>query len=331
MGPDVSIVLCTHNRPDLLREALASLVAQETHGKFTFEIVVIHTNSPGTLEVVEELSREAGFPVRPVFQSHRGQVVARNRGLAEARGEWIANFDDDQVASPCWLRELWETAHEKRCRSVGGALRLRLPAGCQRRFTPLVERVLGATVNWDTVRPYTRREGPGSGNQMIHRSVFEELGTYDPSFTLRGYDTDMYRRMRMAGVESWFNPRASGEHVIPAERLNDSFFRETSLHNGWSFARRDRLERGRLANLVLAAARLAQALLVGLPRLAWTRWGGDPERLLDARIRLWRAQGYLRSTLYWLAPRWFPQEQFFARHEFRAEKRFPPAKQEATA
>jgi glycosyltransferase involved in cell wall biosynthesis len=320
---DVSIAICSHNRPDGLRDCLRSLINQDTGGKFTYEIVVVHTASPGTAEVIEEARQAARVPVRGIHQPHRGAVVARNRSLAESRGEWIALFDDDQTAEPYWLKELWILAHEKNVLSVGGALDLRLPEGCDRRFPPVCRRMLGETVAWDTPRPYTRREGPGCGNQMLHRSVFEAVGVFDDSFSLRGHDTDLYRRIRMAGIESWFTPKALGHHVIPPRRLEDAFFQETSLHTGWSFARRDQLECGAGFALGMAAARVGQALLVNAPRLAAALLGGDHEKILAARIRLWRAEGYVRSTLYMLAPRCFQQRRFFARFEFRADKRLP--------
>jgi len=323
---EVTIAICSHNRTEGLRECLDSLIKQETIGLFRFEIVVVHTGSPGTSEVIEEFSRASDIPVRGILQKQGGAVVARNRGIDEARGEWIALFDDDQVAEPQWIRELWLVARDKDSKSVGGLLHLRLPEGCTLNLTKRCRRMLGETVMWDSVQPYTRQEGPGSGNQMIHRSVFKQVGMYDLSFALRGYDTDMYRRIRMAGIESWFAPKAVGYHVIPADRLEDDFFKETSLHNGWSFARRDRLEKGIVFISLTAAMRTIQAIVINVPRLCWQIGTGSQEQILEGRIRLWRAEGYLRSTLYNIAPGLFRRSSFFKQYEFRAEKRFPPTK-----
>lgn len=320
---DVTVAICTHNRTEGLRECLESLIRLDTQGMFRFEIVVIHTATPGTPEAIEEFAAKSDVPVRGFHQTHGGAVVARNRGLQEAKGEWIALFDDDQVAEPQWLLAMLKVAKEKDAKSVGGLLHLRLPEGCDRKFTERCRRMLGETVQWDTVQKYTRQEGPGSGNQMIHRSVFDKVGLYDESFTLRGYDTDMYRRIREAGYESWFAPDAVGYHVIPAERLTDAFFKETSLHNGWSFGRRDFLEKGGLFASRVAVLRSIQACCFNSIRLAFARVFGDQEQILEGRIRLWRAEGYVRSTLYNLLPNVFTQPKFFKQYEFRAEKRFP--------
>jgi GT2 family glycosyltransferase len=320
---EVTIAICSHNRTEGLRDCLESLVSQDTQNLFKYEIVVVHTGSSGTPELIDDFAKRFDLPIRGILQHHGGAVVARNVGIKAARGEWIALFDDDQVAEPQWLRELWLVATSKNAKSVGGLLHLRLPDGCERNFTYRCRRMLGETVKWDSVQLYTRQEGPGSGNQMIHREVFKQVGMYDQSFALRGYDTDMYRRIRLAGIESWFVPNAVGYHVIPADRLEDAFFKETSLHNGWSFARRDFLEHGAAYALLRTLLRSAQAILVNVPRLGLSLCIGDREKILEGRIRLWRAEGYVRSTLYKIAPVLFPQTSFFSRYEFRAEKRFP--------
>ncbi len=319
---DVSIVICTHNRPALLKDALDSLVVQVSHSAFRYEVVVVHTGgSDGTQDVIAAIEQRATVPVRAIYQPHRGQVVARNRGLSEAKGDWIANFDDDQIAEPTWLFELWKIAREKSCRSVGGAMRLKLPAGYERPLTHACQRMLGASVDWKTPRLYTRTEGPGSGNQLLHRSVFDQVGVYDETYTLRGYDTDLYRRIREAGIDSWFVPTAMAYHVIPPSRMGDDYFQETSLHNGWMFARRDHDERGARFAILVMAARIGQAAVVNVPRLLKARLLHRSDAVLDARTRLWKAEGYVRSSLYSLAPRIFRQERFFSRYEFRAERR----------
>jgi GNAT acetyltransferase-like protein len=64
-------------------------------------------------------------------------------------------------------------------------------------------------------------------------------------------------------------------------------------------------------------ARLGQALGLHVPRLLWSRLGRDEDRLLGARCRLWRSEGYIRSALRLLAPRLFAQPRFFSQLAFR--------------
>ncbi len=108
--PLISIVICTCNRAEMLRECLESLIIQEHEG-FDIEIVVVNNGSTdATAEAIESCSRHSAIPLRGVFEGRRGQVQARMAGLAAARGEWIANFDDDQIAEPDWLQNLFDIA-----------------------------------------------------------------------------------------------------------------------------------------------------------------------------------------------------------------------------
>lgn len=316
---DVSIVMCTRNRADMLRDAMRSLVAQETDGAFTYELLVVDNGSTdGTSDVIADVAGGTDVPVRSVYEGTPGQVVARNRGLREARGEWIANFDDDQIAEAAWLKELMRVARDKQARSVGGKLHLKLPDGCERQLALQVRRLLGESVMWNRVTPYTRQQGPGSGNQLLHSSVFDEIGAYDLSFQLRAYDTDLYRRMREAGIVSWFAPDAIAHHVTPPGRLEESYLRETALHNGWSFGRRDTIEWGLLKPILVGAARIGQAVLSHTPQLWLAQLVKRDETVLNLRCRRWRAEGYARCVLYAAAPSVFRQPRFFSRFEFRA-------------
>jgi len=317
----VAIVMCTYNRPDLLRDSLQSLVVQQTDGKFSYEVVIVYSGEVGpTLAVVRDIANHSAVEVRAIHEPRRGQVVARNRAIEEANGEWLAHFDDDQIADPCWLKELMATAREKDSRVVGGALYLKFPHGCQPELSWQCRRMLGESVHWGEVRPYTRKEGPGTGSLLVHRSVFEKVGRFDESFTLRGYDTDFYRRVREAGIHAWFTRYAVAYHVTPHSRLEDEYFRETSLHNGWHFARRDLLEFGQVKTVALLVARLGQATVLHVPRWLIARLSGSKSAILTARVRLWRTQGYTRSALHWLAPRFFSQRRFFSKYEFRADQ-----------
>ena len=73
----------------------------------------------------------------------------------------------------------------------------------------------------------------------------------------------------------------------------------------------------------MTVARLGKTLGLNVPRMCWARPRGDRENALAARCQLWRTEGYLRSTLYAAIPKWFSQQRFFSRYEFRAEQKVP--------
>ena len=94
--PDATIVIPTRDRPEWLpRTLLSALEQQETEA----EIIVVDDGS--ITPVSERLTPEAHSRIRVLRNpSSMGVARARNRGIDEARGEWIAFLDDDDVWAP---------------------------------------------------------------------------------------------------------------------------------------------------------------------------------------------------------------------------------------
>jgi glycosyltransferase involved in cell wall biosynthesis len=321
-GVDVSVIVCTYNRAELLGDAVRSLDSLQTHDELRFEIVIVdNASADETASVARELQATCSAPVRYVYEPKPGVSAARNRGIAEAQGEWIAFMDDDQIADEHWLWGLLSAARRRAVRCVGGVNRLRLPAGQQtRRLAPSLESLLGATQSSAGERPYTDHHAPGAGNLLVHRSVFEEIGTFDESLAAAGEDLDLYRRMRSHGIRAWCTSHAVTLHVVPASRLEPRYLRWKCYRNGGHLAHRDWCEKGVLRMGVNAALRLIQSAAVHGPRAGWGFVRGDAEAVLGAQCLLWRAGGYLRFALHYAAPSIFPQRRFLEWMDFRAER-----------
>jgi GT2 family glycosyltransferase len=93
----VSVVIPTYNRAHWLRQAIRSAL-QQSHRPL--EILVV---DDGSTDDTAALCAEMGPPVRHVAQAHAGAAVARNRGLQEARGEYVAFLDSDDLWEPSKL------------------------------------------------------------------------------------------------------------------------------------------------------------------------------------------------------------------------------------
>jgi succinoglycan biosynthesis protein ExoM len=104
---DLSIAICTYDRPDGLAATLRSCLGQTNALGLSIEIVVIDNHPSGSARaVVESLSAEAAWPLRYVTELTRNMSTLRNRGFAECRGRLVAMIDDDEIAAPDWLDQL---------------------------------------------------------------------------------------------------------------------------------------------------------------------------------------------------------------------------------
>ena len=94
--PFVSVVIATYNMGQYLPDAVKSILAQSWRN---FEIIIVDDGSTDdTEERIRELSDDPR--VRYIPTENRGQPKAKNRGLAEAKGDFIAFCDADDLWSP---------------------------------------------------------------------------------------------------------------------------------------------------------------------------------------------------------------------------------------
>jgi|GEM_PF-873820 len=293
---DVTIVVCTYNRAAMLEQALASLVELETESRFTYEVLVVDNNSSdATPETIAAIVAKNGGLVRGVHESRRGISAARNRGVAEARGRWIAFFDDDQLADRRWLCELMKTAEAFEVWSVGGAVHLNLPPGTPQ-LPPVCRMLLGESVGMSEPLEYTRKITPGAGNWMLHRQVFETLGRFNESLP-RGEDTEFFRRMLRQGFVSRYTPAAIVYHQIPPDRLTRRTLWTIGERLGAAMAGRALEDWGKGRFVFVWLMRLFQACLYAARHAVLALMGNRGFHLLGAHCRLALGWGYAHGGL----------------------------------
>lgn len=98
----LSVIIPTFNRAAFIREAVDSVLNQDhwrrNCGPDVFELIVV---DDGSEDETRSLVASYGPPVRYDARAHLGVSAARNRGLALARGEYIAFLDSDDL----WLKD----------------------------------------------------------------------------------------------------------------------------------------------------------------------------------------------------------------------------------
>src|SRR5262249_12715363 len=103
--PQLSIVMATYNRAELLRRTMDYLAKQDLPPR-TFEIIVVSDASPDhTRSVIAELAKTVPFDVRYLENStNYGPAITQNRGIREARAPLVMLMADDIFFSPRAIR-----------------------------------------------------------------------------------------------------------------------------------------------------------------------------------------------------------------------------------
>ena len=205
--PRISIVIPTYARPERLRECLAALARQTTPAD-TFEIVVVDDGSPQPV-VPPEATTPTGPTIRIIRQPNAGPSAARNRGVAEARGELITLTDDDCLPTPAWLESL-ATAH-RQCPDalVGGVTFNGLTDNVFAMTSQMIIDLVYEHFNTDEASAYFLT----SNNILCSRAAYAELGGFDTTFPRAGAeDRDFCDRWRASGRPLRLVPSATLEH-----------------------------------------------------------------------------------------------------------------------
>ena len=201
--PLVTIGITAFNASDTIESALASALAQTWR---PIEIVVVDDcSTDGTPDILNRLA-SCHHEIR-LFrtQTNSGIAVARNHILAEARGEFVAFFDDDDRSVPERVEiQLNRILAYERDFANGEpvichtACRQRYPDGRERIATTMGSARRTSRAGGVACRPaYFARKPLANGyggcptrRQMARLSVYRALGGFDPRFR-RGSDTEL--------------------------------------------------------------------------------------------------------------------------------------------
>jgi len=185
----VSVVMPTYNRRNYIRESLDSVLAQDFSA---FEVIVVDDGSTDGTEKEVRLYQDR---IRYIRQENRGAGVARNVGIRNARGAYIAFMDSDDLSRPNHLKNLYSFLDRNSEFAMvvgnggylGGKYRNRSAIIAPKRVKRLEER--GVTVKDLFDGRVVRLQGT-----MTRKSVFEEIGLLDEWFRL-SYDLDIALRI----------------------------------------------------------------------------------------------------------------------------------------
>ncbi|HTL48431.1 MAG TPA: glycosyltransferase [Verrucomicrobiae bacterium] len=240
----LSLILCTYNRAESLRETLETLRAQEIPGTVAVEVVIVNNNSKdNTAEVAQKFTASPGlFKAKYVFEAKQGLSHARNSGIEASTGEVLAFLDDDVLVDPLWVKGICSCFQETDCDAMGGRIEMKWMCARPDWLTddlkaPLISQDLGPVRKaWKAGdRTYL------GANMAFRRRVFEKCGNFRVDLgrkgnsLIGGEDREFFERIAAAGFKILYDPAAVVHHRVEPERLTRDFFRKWYRDIGRTF------------------------------------------------------------------------------------------------
>jgi len=303
--PLITVAIATCNRADTLKRALSCIVNQELSANHTYEVVVIDNGSTDrTEEVVRTCDSENAGKVRYVQELRKGLPFVRNMAVRECRGEWLAFFDDDQLTDRRWLQTLYETATSSDAQFAGGSRDLVIEANEIPALSEESRFLLGEVLE-PVAQLYHNKFLPSTGNVLIRRSLFDEVGTFDQEVLDGGEDSDFFNRVVRRGIKGAYNPEALVHHLISPNRLESDYLRWIAFRYGIHLGRRDVQGRGKWTSLILTTARWVRALLGYWPKMVYFWVQANQAEVVGMRCKIEKVEGY--ASYVWT--RLFPSDE----------------------
>ncbi len=212
----LSVIICTYNRAELLKQVLESLTSQ-TLSKDHFEIIIIDDGSSDNTRTITESFKHI-LPIKYFYQNNAGLASAKNHGIFAAQGKILLFLDDDDIATPTLLEEHLGT-HRKYPDDYYAVLNYTKWAP-HLTITPLMEFV--TDIGWflfsypaikhGDILDYTYFWG---GRSSCKRTFLIEYGVFNPVFRFGCEDIELGYRLSQHGLKVVYNSRAVSMMVRP--------------------------------------------------------------------------------------------------------------------
>ena len=240
---DVTVAVCTHNRPQQLARLLAG-IADELAGLGVEILVVDRSIKTNAARVVRD--QVARYPnVRYCRTGVAGVSLARNVALAAATKTWLAFIDDDELPEPGWPEAMIALLRRlpPNCAGCGGNV---VPAWRPQQAMPEIgRRWLGYLSMISQAGEFDQTAAPqfGIGHSVMRVDAIKAVGGFDLRLgrdgdsLMSGEEVLLLEQLVARGWRIWHSDRLSVQHTIDAERLERSWALRRAFWEGVSIGR----------------------------------------------------------------------------------------------
>ena len=225
--PLISIIIPAYNCEETIVRCVDSILRLTWGNK---EIIII---DDGSTDATPDILKGYGGAIRIIRTPNAGPSRARNIGVREATGEFIAFTDSDCVVAEDWLDKLFKGFVSEKTAGVGGDQQS--PAD----DTPFGKNINAFMKSVGFVADYLKiqdrlirtRHNP-TCNVMYRRDVLLEAGLFDEALW-PGEDVDIDLKITRCGYELYYNPGAVVRHYRPKDA---GAFSRMMRRYGWAQA-----------------------------------------------------------------------------------------------
>ena len=226
----ISFIICTYNREKYIYECLSRLAKNTV--REGWEIVLVNNNSTDNTAAECERFVKDYKPTnyRYVVETKQGLSFARNRGIAEAKGDWLVFLDDDAMVETDYFENLHRHLRQHpEAGAFGGAIEPFFEGETPNWLNPWSMGFVSAIDLGSQVKQFPSKSYPIGANMGISRATIEKVGMFNTALgrtannLLGGEEKDIFNRIREAGIPILYFPDIKVKHCIPPKRTTKDF------------------------------------------------------------------------------------------------------------
>lgn len=222
--PKYSVIVPVYNRVDEIEELLESLLYQEDVEPSLYEVIIVEDGSTVPCREVCELYKWKGLDVKYIYKENEGRSIARNKGIEQAKGEWLIFFDSDCVAPADYFSRLEADPMLDSLDCFGG------PDAAHSAFTNTQKAINFAMTSFLTTggirggKKSLEKFTPRTFNMGIRKAIIPQVGGFREMYS---EDIDMSTRIRNKGYRLGLLPE---QKVYHKRRVDlKKFFRQVHV------------------------------------------------------------------------------------------------------
>ena len=237
----LTVAICTWNRCHALQQTLSGFTRINPPDSVEWELLIVNNNcTDGTDDVIRAFERT--LPIRRVSEPTPGLSHARNRAIAESRGDYILWTDDDVTVVPDWLVAYAAAFRRWPEASIfGGPIRPTFegtPPRWMEKVYPTIAGVYAARdFGAESIPLSAPWVIPWGANYAIRKREQTRHG-YDPNLGYKpgrmiGWEeTEVIQALLAEGAHGWWVPEAALQHHVPPARQTTKYLRAHFYNRG---------------------------------------------------------------------------------------------------
>lgn len=239
---ELSIVISTYNNATSLVRTLESVAKQDADTSLWECIVVNNASTDDTNVRVEEfIHTHSNINLRLVEEATQGLSYARNKGIVESKGDFIAFIDDDETINEGFVTAYIDLFRNYGAFAAAGALEVRYDSERPSWMSHYTEKMIANPLHLgNKITTITSSITPTGGNMAFNREIFNLYGGFDTELGRRGEqllggeENDVFERIRNLGERVYYTPFAIAYHHIADRKLTPEYFDKLSYGVGVS-------------------------------------------------------------------------------------------------